>query len=127
MNAAVASGPFRSFHPRAAVAVALSFVFGILLVVAFVIKGVKTGFVPDDAAYLVSLVAAQAVGLLLVVRQPGNRVGWIVCLLAWAMAAQQFIWAYQQLALQQGWSLTAVLWIDGKTFLWLWGGMMALI
>ena len=107
-------------------AIALSVVFGLLLIAAYVIKAASTGFVVDDASFSISLVCSQAVGLVLVLRRPDNRVGWIVCLLAWAMSLQEFIESYTQLAAQQQWPLTLAAWIDGKTFLWLWVGVIAL-
>lgn len=109
-----------------AVAAVLSCLFLLILVTAYVLKVRSTGFIPDDGPFLLSMLTAQGVGLMLVIRRPDNAVGWIVCGLAWAMSAQELIESYTTLAAQEGWPLTLVAWINAKTFLLLWAGIIAL-
>jgi hypothetical protein len=126
MKTATSTGRAHRLPAGGALALALSAVFLALLVTSLVIKTVATGFVLDDASLTVALLASQAIGLVLVLRRPDNRVGWIVCLLAWAMSGQDFIEAYTDLATRRGWSVTLAAWIDSKTFLLLWLGMIGL-
>src|SRR5687767_3198798 len=81
-------------HRGPLLAVVVSGVFLTLLVATYAVKVEATGFTLDDMVFAISIVTAQAVGLLLAVRRPDNLVGWIVCGLAWSLAVPGALDAY---------------------------------
>ena len=126
MATTTAQGALRRGRRGPAIAVVLSCLFFAVLVAAYILKIASTGFIADDAPFLLSMLTSQAVGLGLVLRRPENRVGWIVCYLAWSMSTQELIESYTTLAALNGLPVTLVAWVNGKTFLLLWAGIIAL-
>ena len=102
-------------------------VFVVAVIGAMALRATSQGLRLADVATLLPVSATVLVGLLIAVRRPENRTGWIVCGLGLVLALQALLAAVTVAATAaDGWFKTA-LWLDGKSFLFLWGGIIAVL
>lgn len=121
------TGPSRTLRPAGAAAFAYGAVFCVALVTSLTLRATSVGLGLPDVINLAPLVATMLVGLLIAVRRPDNRIGWIVCGLGLVLAVQALLSAVGiSSAIRGGW-LTTALWLDAKSFLFLWGAVIAVL
>lgn len=113
----------RTGTPLAAAAAVL---FAVMLVGGFVAQVTIEGLILDDIAMLAGAITTTAVGLVITTKRPGHRVGWIVLLLGGALCLQVALGGFAAVDPSPGWLVTTVLWIDSRSFLTLWIGLIAL-
>lgn len=118
-----------SRRPRAAgaAAIVVAVLFVAAVAGAHALRWTSLGFRLTDLWSLPPLLTTQGVGLLIAVRRPENRVGWLVCALGLVLAVQTLLAAFIASSPPAGWWSTAALWVDGKSFLFLWGAVIAVL
>lgn len=118
----------RASSPAAGAAVIVGgAVFAAAVIAALAWRAIAGELRVSDVLATAPMVATQTVGLLIAARRPGNRMAWMLCVMGSVLASQALLSAALVATGPDAWWFTAALWLDSKSFLLLWGAVIAVL